>query len=488
PPVIPTLTTASVGSITTTSATAGGNITVDGGASVTGRGVCWATTTGPTITNSKTLDGTGIGSFSSSLTGLNPGMTYFIRAYATNSAGTAYGNEFSFTTTANLSTITTTAITAITSSSATSGGNITIDGGGTITARGVCWSTTTGPTISNTKTTDGTGIGSFVSSLTALAPGTKYYVKAYASSDVTAFSAVTATSGGNVTADGGGTITARGVCWNTSTGPTILDTKTSDGSSTGNFTSLLSSLAANTTYYVRAYATNSAGTAYGNELSFTTTAPALYNNSEWIIDQKNQFQIIGLHANGSKIGIQDNPENNKELIAIYQKTPESQGIFIKIDSELLPRQICINNNILLLDNFTSTTVDIAIIRPNNSIEILREVNFPELASLRKFKKSLSTDNEIFTAKFMSDLGVTIAAGMCIIELATIYTSAGTLGPLVIPKAALDCGSALIGVIGKLGGEESKYNELFKSNEYFGHGLDAAGCVMLAPRSCVNFFI
>jgi len=180
PPVTPTLTTTSVGSITTTSATAGGNITVDGGASVTGRGVCWATTTEPTITNSKTSDGTGIGSFSSSLTGLNPGMTYFIRAYATNSAGTAYGNEFSFTTTANLSTITTTAITAITSSSATSGGNITIDGGGTITARGVCWSTTTGPTISNTKTTDGAGIGSFVSSLTALAPGTKYYVKAYA--------------------------------------------------------------------------------------------------------------------------------------------------------------------------------------------------------------------------------------------------------------------------------------------------------------------
>ena len=142
PPVVPTLTTTSAGSITTTTATAGGNITVDGGATVTARGVCWGNSTGPTISNNKTTDGTGVGNFVSSLTALSPGTLYYIRAYATNSVGTAYGNEVTFTTIANLSTLTTNTITSITTSSATSGGNITTDGGGAITARGVCWSTT----------------------------------------------------------------------------------------------------------------------------------------------------------------------------------------------------------------------------------------------------------------------------------------------------------------------------------------------------------
>jgi uncharacterized protein (TIGR02145 family) len=83
----------------------------------------------------------------------------------------------------------------------------------------------------------------------------------------------TARSGGNITADGGCTITARGVVWSTSQNPTIsLSTQTSDGTDTGSFTSYLTGLIANTTYYVRSYATNCAGTAYGSEVSFTTTA------------------------------------------------------------------------------------------------------------------------------------------------------------------------------------------------------------------------
>ena len=80
----------------------------------------------------------------------------------------------------------------------------------------------------------------------------------------------TATGGGNVTADGGATVTARGICWSTSQNPTVSDSHTTDGTGTGSFTSAMTSLAANTTYYVRAYATNSAGTAYGEQVSFTT--------------------------------------------------------------------------------------------------------------------------------------------------------------------------------------------------------------------------
>jgi len=89
-------------------------------------------------------------------------------------------------------------------------------------------------------------------------------------SDTTGVSAI---SGGNITSDGGSSITARGIVWSTSTSPTIaLTTKTNDGSGLGQFTSKIEGLTKNTKYYVRAYATNAAGTAYGNELSFTTNA------------------------------------------------------------------------------------------------------------------------------------------------------------------------------------------------------------------------
>ena len=81
-----------------------------------------------------------------------------------------------------------------------------------------------------------------------------------------------ASSGGNVTADGGSAVIARGVCWNTAGTPTIANSFTSDGSGIGTFTSSISSLSAETTYYVRAYATNANGTAYGSQLSFTTSS------------------------------------------------------------------------------------------------------------------------------------------------------------------------------------------------------------------------
>jgi uncharacterized protein (TIGR02145 family) len=83
---------------------------------------------------------------------------------------------------------------------------------------------------------------------------------------------ITASSGGNITDNGGSTVTARGVVWNTTGTPTISDSKTTDGSGTGSYVSNLTSLSPSTTYYVRAYATNNTGTAYGNQQTFTTTA------------------------------------------------------------------------------------------------------------------------------------------------------------------------------------------------------------------------
>ncbi|NBW59939.1 MAG: hypothetical protein EBR41_05170 [Crocinitomicaceae bacterium] len=90
--------TAAVTSITATTATSGGTVGADGGDPLVARGVCWSTTTNPTITDSKTVDGSGIGTFTSTITGLASGTTYYVRFYASNSVGTTYGPEVSFTT------------------------------------------------------------------------------------------------------------------------------------------------------------------------------------------------------------------------------------------------------------------------------------------------------------------------------------------------------------------------------------------------------
>jgi plastocyanin len=181
PVTLATLTTTSATNLTSTTATSGGNISSDGNASLTARGVCWKTSSNPTVSDSKTSDGTNTGQFISNITGLTASTTYFVRAYATNSAGTAYGNEITFTTNPmQPAVLTTAAISAITVSSAVSGGNITADNGAAITARGVCWNINTGPTVSGSHTSDGTGMGSFISNLSGLLDGTQYFVRAYA--------------------------------------------------------------------------------------------------------------------------------------------------------------------------------------------------------------------------------------------------------------------------------------------------------------------
>lgn len=191
--------------------------------------------------------------------------------------------------------VATLAIFNIGQTSAMSGGNVTSDGEKPVTERGICWSTTDSPTVANSKTSDGNGTGNFGSAITGLNPGTKYYVRAYATNSdgtgygsslsfstnqllfpeltTSAVSSITissAKSGGIITSDGGVPVTERGVCWNTSPTPVISGNHTSDGTGTGSFTSSITGLKVNTTYYIRAYATNLQGTAYGNELNFKT--------------------------------------------------------------------------------------------------------------------------------------------------------------------------------------------------------------------------
>ena len=368
PTVKISITTTNVTEISTTSAKSGGLITVDVRTSITARGVCWHTSQNPTTSNSKTLDGTGTGEFTANITDLTANTTYYVRAYATNSSGTTYGNEVSFKTSAaqttTLPTLTTVAISAITQTAANSGGNVSADGGATVSARGVIWSTSQNPTVAlSTKTSNGTGTGEFTSNITGLTANTTYYVRAYATNStgtaygnevsfktsttqtitiptlttvaISAITQTTANSGGNVSADGGATVSARGVIWSTSQNPTVaLSTKTSNGTGTGEFTSNITGLTANTTYYVRAYATNSTGTAYGNEVTFktsaaqTTTIPTLTTVAISAITQTTANSGGNISADGGATvtargviwSISQNP-----TVALSTKTSNSTG-------------------------------------------------------------------------------------------------------------------------------------------------------------------
>ncbi len=184
-PEKPTLTTLPVSEISETTAKSGGNITDDGGSEINSKGIVWDTISGPTVESFSgiTMEGGGGGVFLSGLTNLNPATTYYVRAYATNSAGTAYGVQQMFTTKVpitTLPTVTTSLINSITDTTASGGGNVTSQGGSAILARGICWSTSPAPTIADSTTSNGTGTGTFTSSITGLIPATTYYVRAYA--------------------------------------------------------------------------------------------------------------------------------------------------------------------------------------------------------------------------------------------------------------------------------------------------------------------
>ena len=294
----PSVSTGEVTNITATTATCAGNVFADGGAAIIARGICWSTSQFPTISDSKTSNGNGLGIFTSNITSLSPNTTYYVRAYATNSVGTAYGEQKTFTTNVEqtLPTVTTGDISNITTTTADCSGNVTSDGGSSVTARGVCWSTSENPTTSDSKTTNGTGLGTYTSNITGISPNTTYYVRAYATNakgtaygeqktfttnaeqttptvttgEITNITPTTADCSGNVTSEGGSSVTTRGVCWSTSENPTTSDSKTTDGTGVGTYTSNITGLFPNTTYYVRAYATNDKGTAYGQQLSFVT--------------------------------------------------------------------------------------------------------------------------------------------------------------------------------------------------------------------------
>ncbi|MBK7097130.1 MAG: hypothetical protein IPH58_00625 [Sphingobacteriales bacterium] len=182
--VLATITTSEVHTVTTIEALGGGKVTNNGGATVVERGIVLSTSPNPTIENTKfgTTSVSGDGSFATRFTGLSASTKFYVRAYAVNSAGIAYGNEVTFTTTMiGAATFASSPLYIVGNSIAHWDVDVLTDGGDLITERGVCWGLTSNPTIDNNKATDGgNGTGKFRGSLTKLLPRTEYYVRAYA--------------------------------------------------------------------------------------------------------------------------------------------------------------------------------------------------------------------------------------------------------------------------------------------------------------------
>lgn len=288
-------------SSTATSITTGGKVVNNGGFDVSERGICYSTTnTEPSTSDAKITSGNGNGTYNVSITELTAATKYYVRAYATNENGTAYGNIVSITTKDGNATISLGTITNITALTATGSVTVTATGGATLQSCGICWSTNPNPTISDKKTiAGGTQLNTVYScNISELQPNTTYYARAYATTDIaTAYSAqktfktttglptittgtttatsTTITSGGIISSDGGYAIEERGICYSTTnSNPTILDEFLVAGVVANTFSVVITNVTVKTSYYIRAYAKNSIGIAYGNT-TMTTTGDGL---------------------------------------------------------------------------------------------------------------------------------------------------------------------------------------------------------------------
>ena len=287
----PTVMTTGVADVAYTTVTLNGSVVYIGGAPVAAKGFCYDTVMHPTMESNMVNCGSGYGSFSTNLLNLKSSTTYFVRAYATNMWGTNYGEELSFTTLVeHAPSVEILPATEISYTSFVCNGDVTDSGTYSVTARGFCWSTEPDPVMTGEHLHVGNGAGAFSALLADMQPETTFYVRAYAvnAAGVTYSTPITVSTlsptiptvstdtvngynecTGTVLADGNAPVMQRGFCYDTLPSPTLENgVVLADGSGLGEFTATLTGLPVGKLYFIRAFATNAKGTAYGNQIHF----------------------------------------------------------------------------------------------------------------------------------------------------------------------------------------------------------------------------
>ena len=300
--VLAEVTTKSVSNISKGNGTAtfSGTIVSEGDPAYIERGFVYGTTNSPSIDSDTKLvvSGKGLGDFSTNVSGLKVGNVYYVRAYATNEQGTAYGKEEKADLTPTAPSVSTISVTDISRSAGTAKvtGKILDAGDPVYTARGFVYSTSSNPTLDNgiEIVVSGSGIGEYSTTISSLQVGNVYYIRAFVTNAKGTFygtdviadfnplapsvstvsvsnisrSAGTAKVTGKILDTGDPVYTARGFVYSTSSSPT-LDNGTKvivSGSGTGEYSTTISSLQVGKVYYVRAFVTNAKGTFYGADI------------------------------------------------------------------------------------------------------------------------------------------------------------------------------------------------------------------------------
>ena len=333
---VPEVNTLEVKKITDCTAHIYAEVVDDCGKDIEERGFVWSEgDTNPTLSSSrKTVPGK-TGDFDAEIDGLKANTLYSVRAYAKNAEGIAYGETIRFTTAVALPAVITERVADVTSLSAMVYARVSDDGGEAVSDFGILLGTSSDIDPDKAQKFAASGSSSsFSVQITGLSRKTKYYVQAYVSNSAgTAYGKVlefetlaefptvatvsvsditdaSARSGGNVTDDGGDEITARGVVWGKTQELSIEnDAKSSDGKGAGRYTSSITGLRYETVYYVRAYATNSAGTAYGEAIKFTTAELDIANVKDlattgtancYIVSSSGVYKFPAVKGNGNE--------------------------------------------------------------------------------------------------------------------------------------------------------------------------------------------
>jgi|GEM_PF-1420682 len=268
----------------------------DGLDSIIQHGHCWSLKENPTIHDLKSELGrrTEIGYFIDSIIGLSPGLKYYVKSYAINEIGITYGEQIQIKASDKFAEITLSKINSFTDNSINYSANIVANGGFDVTSRGICWSTEPQPTIIDNRIINGNGIGVFNGTITGLSKVTTYYVRAFATNfsgtnysnqielktlptlpiiitqEITNIDTNGARLGGVIIDDGGEELIEKGIYWSVSSNPTDKDNVINAGKESSNFSFQFSDLHESTQYFIRAFATNRAGTSLGEIVSFVT--------------------------------------------------------------------------------------------------------------------------------------------------------------------------------------------------------------------------